>query len=737
MQYNLFDHFILRTPIGPITELKEILEQPNIEDFIHDPVFLQSIRLASPSLFQEIEKFKIKRTIKPKDEERLLMSLIKYYSRAHTRCTPFGLFAGVAIGDFDDHNDIRLKEKTKHVSHTRLDMNYLCTLIQDLEKIPDVKMQLRYELNDSLYVFGDKIRYVEYFYQGGRRQHQISGASHNEYLQKIIDGTKQLSSVKDIAMLLVDDEIELEDALGFVEQLIDNQVLVSEFRPPVTGQELHHFIIQKLRELQIENKEVLAVLEKVVVSLEKLDKAQLGEYTEILSEVQEQLSTLPSKFDEKYLFQTDLMLATEKNVIDAKVKEKLIKALKVVNKLSPKKGETALDRFAKRFQERYEERELPLSQVLDTESGIGFASDSSLSGDNCPLVDDIGFAGAGGQADGNISWNAARSMFLNKFIEAKAKGEIQITLTDEDLKDYKEDWNNLSPTFSVMVHALGEGELKYIIGGVGGSSAINLLGRFAHADKDLNDYIQKIAQKEEELNPDKVLAEIVHLPESRIGNILARPVFRDYEIPYLTQSGVAAEEQLTLDDLMVSVKRGMVHLRSKKLNKEVKPHLSHAHNYSANSVPAYHFLCEMQYAGLRPGCFLDLSFLENQFKFKPRVVYEDVILNEATWVVERKDYEDITKMKDDQEIYDAIQKLREKLNIPEEVVLADSDNELYIDLKNPIGVKLLMSLIMKRPSFVLKEFLFSTGDDALVKDESKRPYTNEMVFAFYRNDKQE
>jgi hypothetical protein len=59
---------------------------------------------------------------------------------------------------------------------------------------------------------------------------------------------------------------------------------------------------------------------------------------------------------------------------------------------------------------------------------------------------------------------------------------------------------------------------------------------------------KEIVEKEKKYHPDKILAEIVHIPESRT-NILRRPILRDYEIAYLSNSG---ESRLHFDinDLM-------------------------------------------------------------------------------------------------------------------------------------------------------------------------------------------
>jgi hypothetical protein len=69
----------------------------------------------------------------------------------------------------------------------------------------------------------------------------------------------------------------------------------------------------------------------------------------------------------------------------------------------------------------------------------------------------------------------------------------------------------------------------------------------------IHNLTQRDRWKEKKYHPDKIFAEIVHIPESRTGNILRRPILRDYEIAYLSNSGWV-EITLDINDLMVSIK---------------------------------------------------------------------------------------------------------------------------------------------------------------------------------------
>lgn len=79
---------------------------------------------------------------------------------------------------------------------------------------------------------------------------------------------------------------------------------------------------------------------------------------------------------------------------------------------------------------------------------------------------------------------------------------------------------------------------------MGGTSAANLISRFSHLDPSVCQLVKAITQKESELYPDAIVAEIIHLPAARTGNILFRSILREYEIPYLGHSHLAADQQI-------------------------------------------------------------------------------------------------------------------------------------------------------------------------------------------------
>lgn len=184
--YNPFSSFIFRFPRLPLDSLATILyDNDALLKNISTSYFQESIYIASPVLYDELQKLSDKKITKKKDIERVKYSSVRYLSRMSTRCTPFGMFAGCSIGKIDgDITSIVLEESI--CKTTRLDMHYLSALYDAIVSIPGIKKNIRFFPNTSLYKVGRKYRYVEALYVGTRRRYQITEIEKSSYLNKIL-----------------------------------------------------------------------------------------------------------------------------------------------------------------------------------------------------------------------------------------------------------------------------------------------------------------------------------------------------------------------------------------------------------------------------------------------------------------------------------------------------------------------------------------------------------------------
>lgn len=748
--YRNFSSFVLRSPlfsldfILKLTSGKTITEEELLK-VCQQPEIFEALFLASPDLHAQLKARLDGSLTDGKKVSRLHYALMRYLLRMCTRPTPFGLFAGFCVGNWDKGTRVELPPQEKYSRHTRLDMNYLCALAQDLAKHPDIKGKIKYYPNSSIYPVGEQLRYVEYRYRNTRRTHHIVAVDRSDYLEAVLNAAAKGAYLFDLAKLLEspEDDISLEEATEFIDELIESQLLVNDLEPAITGPEFLDQILAVLETVDgIDT--IKQVVKNIKNTLEEVDNSKIGTTVDYYEKIGKMLEPLGTGYEIKFLFQTDMVKPLEDQPckLDWHIARDSLMGLEVFNKLTPRGSTTNLEQFRDAFFERYETLEVQLLQALDTEAGVGYRQTGAAAGDIAPLVDDLAIPGGEGETVQEIKWHRVTKLMFDKYQDALRKDLYEVELTDKDLEPFKPEWNDLPDTLAAMVQVVENADpadensrAKIMMGGLGGSSAGNLLGRFCHADEPTDTFVREITAKEGELNPDAILAEIIHLPESRVGNVLLRPVLRDYEIPYLAKPAVTEEFQVKLEDLMVSVKNNRVVLRSKKLNKEIIPHLTNAHNFSFNSLPIYHFLADLQTQGLRGSVGFNWGPFANDYEFLPRVTYKNLIFSSATWNITQDEFKDFLKIKDDNELIDAITQWREKKKMPALVLLVDSDNKLFINLDNALCIRTLFSITKKRPGFQLSEFLYGKGDKPAVVTGKEGVFTNEFVFCFYNEGK--
>lgn len=736
--YSSFDQYVLRTPLLPWSRLRDLTAADTIEAttlkglFSQSAIVQEAIFLASPSLSERLDLWATNKIRDAKEEEGLSYAFLKYFSRMCSRSTPFGLFAGIAVGSLGETTQIALKEAEQFKRHTRFDMNYLIALSQDLARQPHIMRQLKFYPNSSLYRIGREWRYIEYHYnRHNRRVHQTISLDEADYLEFILDSAQKGAYLSELARLLVNDEVTGEEASAFVIELVQSQVLVSELEPSVSGSEFATQLMTCLKNLQgIDS--TIQKLEEAHNRLHHLDKVLGNESSDYL-EIADQLKPLGTSFDLKHLFQTDMVLSNSTNQLSTSIRDRVLKALSLMNKMTGPRQETLMQQFGQALYERYESREVPLTQALDVEVGIGFKQNQG-GGDINYFIDDIAIPANRQSAAATLKLTPAMQILHEKLMEMIRQGQKVIQLKDSDFEKLPHDWSDLPDTMSTMLEVINEkGEEKVLITGFGGSSAANLLGRFCHADDALYEHTQNIIDKEFEMNHEIILAEIVHLPESRVGNILMRPSFRPFEIPYLAKSMLPVANQVQLDDLVVSaLPNGTVRLRSISRNKQVQPRLTNAHNYVSRSLPIYHFLSDLQSQSKRmPG--FTWGSLTQMYKRLPRVEYERVILSKAQWTITKNDINDmLNARKDDTMLKEAIAAWKDASDLPDYVLLVESDNELMINTCNLTAMRMMLDEVKKMDRFMLSEFLHE--GDGLVKHQGEC-YCNQVVMSFYNREK--
>ncbi|PWK18070.1 thiopeptide-type bacteriocin biosynthesis protein [Arcicella aurantiaca] len=732
------DFYLLRNPLLSIDELfafeegrfhedKNAFENILREKFLN-PTLQEAIYMASPELFREFKKWLNYEKLSEKDVDKLLLTLYKYYLRMSSRCTPYGLFAGCSVGKLGTENTaIQFNQSEKYRKYSRLDMNYVAELAESIASQPKVREQIKFYLNSSIYQLGNKLRFVEGRIKNKNRSYFLSSLSVAEHLEKIVACAKQGATIRQLAEILVSNEVSMADAKGFIEELINCSFIISEFEPTVTGSEFYDVLIEKTQQYGVDTN-IIDKLYRIKTLLGNQD-SDTQKYFEIANIINDTFK----KTSAKDLIQTDLFYNTQQNFLSKNVENILIQDLQKLLVLSRKNINTNLDTFKKRFYERYEEKEVPLLVALDSELGIGYGNVSGSRADNSPLVDDISLPRAAKNTTAN--WNTLDKFKFEKYQQVIQNKGKELNLTDEDLKVFADNNDKtlnipdssflFGSLLGASEKALDEGDFKFVLHACNGPSAANLLGRFCHGSEYLTHKVKECIEEEEAHNPEAIYAEVVHLPEARIGNILMRPTLRKYEIPYLGKPSVDNDGIIDLEDLLVSVKYGnQLVLRSKKHGKMVIPRLTSAHNYH-RGLPVYKFLCDLQSYGLHSSVSWDWGLIADQ-PFLPRVTYKHYILSRASWTITLTNYPVLSAKT--QNLKSTFTPIREQLDLPQFVTLIEGDNELLINLENEFSLKILQEKLIKKNKVILAEYL-AIPANCFVADQQGR-YTNELLIPF-------
>ena len=105
----------------------------------------------------------------------------------------------------------------------------------------------------------------------------------------ILEASKEGKSIEFLTKPLVNSEITEHDAREYIQELIENQLLISEIEPNVSGRDFLDTLISTFRRIEI--KEEMLTLLSIKLELEKLDQ-QFGNKISMYSKVEELIENL-------------------------------------------------------------------------------------------------------------------------------------------------------------------------------------------------------------------------------------------------------------------------------------------------------------------------------------------------------------------------------------------------------------------------------------------------------------
>jgi len=751
--------FVLRTPLLPLAALTEwsqgleagaVADDPaaleeavaadrarlraRLEATCTEPGFREAIFIASPSLESAIDSWR-----KDPDGDRgqrAEAALVAYLMRAASRPTPFGLFAGCTTGRIAEATRLHVPGRAGLRRHTRLDMDYLWALAKAIEADPVLRAGLRYRPNSGLGEVGGRLLFPEARDHGAGRAYHLVAVDPTPYLAQTLALARGGERLDVLAQALVTSDISAAEASEYVAELVDSQLLVADSQPQVTGPSPAQSMAEVL-ETGPATRAAAATLRGALDRLAAIDAGGIGASPEAYRQIAGDLGALPAAPDPQRFVQVDLVKPAAGTTLSGRVAADILGGAQILHALARPGSAGALAGFREQFARRYETREMPLAQVLDEETGIGFPAPGQARTEGAPLLAGLPLGTVAGHPE---PWTRRDAFLSGKLASALAAGLDEISIDPAEAEDLRGSGDPPLPdAFEVVAaivapspDAVRQGAYQVLIGSAGGPSGARLLGRFCHADEELHELVRDHLRAEERARPDCVFAEVVHLPQGRTGNILGRPVLRDYEIPYLGRSGAPGGRQLPVSDLLVSVQRGergeRVVLRSGSLGREVVPRLTAAHNFARGGLGTYRFLCALQQQDVCPGVMWDWGPLRD-LPFLPRVVSGRVVLARATWNLGAAELAAFARPRGPR-LFSAVQHVRARLGLPRYVVLADSDNELVADLDNVLCVEALAHQVRRRASISLLELL--PGPDQLCAAGPEGGFAHQVIVPFAR-----
>ncbi|MFJ6381389.1 lantibiotic dehydratase [Kitasatospora sp. NPDC092039] len=683
-----------------------------------DPLFREAVTVSSPALARRWTRILAGEDCALPELRRAVRALTAYRIRMATRCTPFGLMAGVAPVAFADApGDAEVRLGGGHRRVARVERDWLGALVQGWVTRPGVLRGLRVVANNLCSVRGDRV--VLPYLPAGSSDEAVREVSvrHTEAVRAALDIGQTPCRFEELeqrlaALLPSAPSGAIARLLG---RLVEKEFLLTEVRPPAESPDATGHVLSVLAGTDPAELPELAELRAVEGDLARYAGKPAGAGLEEWEAATARMRRLQAR---DRLVHVDLALDAEVRLPSA-VGAEAVRAATLLWQLSPRLPVSPeLDHYHQEFTERYGAgRAVPLAEALDPVVGLGAPSEPK------PSVE---------RADPERD-----RLLLEAALEAALSGAEEVALDDGHplvtaLRERHGAARSRSVEFAVRLlarsaDALREGDFRLVVVGGFPSQAVNTFGRFAHLlPADQQQRLAELARAERTLShhTDVLHAQVTFRARNGRGdNVVQVPQWLPHRLPVGVFADPAASDTLRLADLALCADQERLFVVDGASGREVAPTVFHCLDVPRLAPDTVRLLTDLADVGARGSHSWDWGRAA-ALPYLPRVTYGRSILAPARWrptralLDRRASFADWTH---------AVRQWRRRWRVPGRIRLRFGDQTLELSLDHSLHLRLLHHELGRRPQTVLEELPDADGSGSGWLASPEGGHRNELI----------
>ncbi|BFV61055.1 lantibiotic dehydratase [Kitasatospora sp. CMC57] len=673
--YRPLDWFAVRTPLLPADAPPATAPLTNLALWIGSPDLWESLNGPAPD-----------GTAPP---PRSALKARRYLDRMSHRPTPYGLFAGVALGTWGAGTDLAVRRMPGRTG-TRLDAAWLLALVEQLESDLLVRRQLGFVRHGAVLVSAGRLYLLD---PPGSASAQPPGSA---------PGCLSLRATAPVLALLeaagttvpygqlvkaVRDAVPTapaERAEELIERLRRAGVLLTDLRPALTVADPARYLAQRLTGV-VDATDRPGRLRRLVEEAAKCDRLGPADGLAL------RRALLPTARDlvpdVSTVLQTDSTVELTGRTLHHAVARAATQAVDLLLRTSTLPARPPdLAGYRRAFEERYGlQRPVPLLELVNPHLGLGFPEDHDVSSART--------AGPPGR-DEALMQLAARAL---------ASGADTVALDDRTLAciEHEVDPRGLPPTLELLATVeapdaacVDRGEFALVVSpGVGSSAAGRSLGRFAFL---LGEQAPRRPAARPGVDPDRVDADLLYQPlVARAANVAICPPRHGHVVRIGTGDHPQDPPAIPLDEIVVGVEDSGLVARWGVDGPRLRLHVPHMVNWDGAPRLA-RFLLRIE----QPPVLQAFDWgAANRLPYLPRLTCGPVVLTPARWRLGP------TLLGTDGRagFPAALDEFRRTWRMPDQVRLIEYDNHVTVDLDRPEDVEEIRRTLNRAGTVILQQ----------------------------------